>query len=540
MADIMPYVEIIAKATGGDQVRDAIIDCMNEINKDAAFKVVSKTITGKLSEINNGSPYKAGTGTVWKDVTINILDDSGQEQPQSTIETEDFTVDNNTENGSYEAPEGKRWGTIYVNLDFSAFNDDIADNVVISTDDLDETNTAHAEAYGYRAFASLTFSNVDSVGAKGGYVGPGGVVMYPITFVDQDGTYIDKKDVERNTAVDTDIPQAIIDKHQGQTFQGWSGSGTAQRAETVRAQWGNPTISMEEIQHDWKWIIDHQAEIPLGAFRSMYCPQCKIYYAEERKLFPWATEEQIPSEGYYYYTITVYLAKMASGEHGSKSTWVSCIPSVMTADSEHHSFGLGTLIPYHILNVGHNPDDDEDYWAKCNSRIWLRNIFRNYVLEPNIRSHIIQVEKSFKVRTEDNVLINQPVNDTIWTPSVKEMYMPGWDDEIDTTVIPSAAWTDEQYNNFISDATGVQYCQRVFGQDGIARSNWFWKLAQFPNMGAGSSSRDQILEALYGNTEFAHVLAGQVVNNKNISYMPKPYDTRAYDCQPGIFGFCLG
>ena len=44
MAEISGHLKIIKDASNGEDVRDAIINCMNEINKDSAFKVTNKTI----------------------------------------------------------------------------------------------------------------------------------------------------------------------------------------------------------------------------------------------------------------------------------------------------------------------------------------------------------------------------------------------------------------------------------------------------------------------------------------------------------------
>ena len=524
-------MEIIRTATGGDQVRDAIINCMTEINKDSKYKVKSKIISGKLSDKGHGT-YTAPAGEVWKDVTLDITTDSGEEVP-TTTQAYDLHVDINTENKVWKAEEehgkGARWGDVTVDIDLSQAygGDNIKDNIVITTENLDDTGTYSANQDGYDAFRSITFSNVDPVSSKGGYIGEGGVAMYPITFVDSDGTYIGKKDFPNNTAYDYPISDELKNKHAGMNFKGWSGSGRATREDTVKASWGSPSIDINEISDDWSKILADSSDYPIGSYKSIIIEK-DVPYSMDKQLFP--NDEDIPTTGSYHYSLSCFMMKVAEGEAGSRSTWLSCLPQLRHYGEKGSSSWTATnmLIPGYCQSLSNRPGDDP--WGESNGRKWLNGTFLNYILPQAQFSGIKPVTKWYKIRNSSSDLFNQSCIDSIWLPSVKEMYIPGWDNASD-----KGDWSGDGLSAYVTNANGESYMVNVFGNNASdGRKTWMTRLN---NNGGNCRSRDHHRWP-NGPVEYLFKYVGN--NPVNEMYVPDPFTTgqimTGYTGE--IFGFC--
>lgn len=560
MAEIGTFLDIIRNGSDGDAVRDAIINCMEQINKDSKWIIKDKVISGKVSQLNSGSPYVAAAGTAWKRVTLEIQDDSGEPVTPSTVQKHDFVVDNNTANGEYTAKElfgdNSEFGTVQVNLDFSDTWEQIADNISISTNDLDSaTNTFHAETKGYAAVRSITFTNVDAAAARGGKVIAGGVTVYPITFVDSpSGELIAQKDIPENSTITCDIPDEIKRKHAGETFIGWSGGGRATSEATVQAQWGNPIISKEEIRDNWDTIVANRggAKYSLGSYRAIEVTNFEIPYSADLSCFPdfydYVTDIVIPNTGSYTYSMTTEMIKIGQGEDGSTSTWLST-PSTMICRSRTLDRQSGsptdrttvTGLPWHIdhyirlkseaLWVQGEPRQQYD---TSEAMKWITEIFCGRIIPRSIADGLVTVTKNFKYRNpETGDPSTHQMAYPIWLPSMKELYV---EDDSNSSY---AAAMDGFFNSASVDAE-YHYEQYIANDPDIA----FFRDV----MGLNAKQRTQLLTAGVGIQSDVNILNGEFsrdtyidefhLGTKTISNLLTPKSVTAID--PSNPTYCMG
>lgn len=538
MADIDNYINTIKNAVDGDTVRDAIIGCMNEINKDSAFVVKSYAINKKLSNANG--TYRAPSGEVWKDVTLNITNDDGSEVP-TTTQAYDITINNDTENKVWNAEEehgkGARWGNITVDLDWSRGSETIADNVVISTDDLDDEGTWHAEVWAgdgsISATRSLTFSNVDPVKSKGGYIGEGGQTMYPITFKDYDGTTLGKKDYASGTHYDWTDSNGNHPSRPGYTFSGWSGTGIADREQTVYAQYTNPSLVIGEIADDWSVIVSKERSgsgYPLGSYKSISIAIENMPYSKDKAQFRDAPDSIIPTTGTYRYIVDLVMIKVGIAEEGTHSSWLSAIPKAMD----------NALIPGHIRSY-------DDWWRnqhgisrlqydQSRKMVWLNSVFLDSILPADISKYVLQVNKHFKWRSQAQTLANQTIAQRIWLPSMREVWIEGWDDNAEVSNM-SQQDIDLIKPLFFDGAIGQDYFNSNLQLTTAEERYNIFNLITGNQWGSNNSLRDTS-EGTYQGHQFPFI-AQRTVDNANQAIIGGYTASNVHEICPAVFGFCL-
>lgn len=526
--NIKPYLEVIENAVGGEQVRDAIINCMQEINKDSAFKIQSKLISGKISDKGHGT-YTAPSGVLWKNVTLDITTDDGSEVPVTT-QAYDFTVNMSTESRTYDAEEehgkGARWGNIIVDLDFSSAYDNlnVIDNIVISTNDLDDTATWHAEASGYDSVRSVTFSNVDPIKERGGYIGEGGTTYYKITFKDPDtgNTYGVKDYVSGTQGYDWVDDNGRHPTKVGQSFTGWTGNGMVDMSKTVYAQFGDGSIVIGELTPDWRDIAKNGGKgIQTGKYKSIRV-DTEIEYALEANLFPNAG---LPETGKYSYQLEAIMMKVSDGESGSNTSWLSMQPLTNQGNG---------LVPSHISSIQPQQGQGVQY-NESPSTTWLNYIFLNYIIPSEIRPYIKQVTKYFKMVSNLGTLTNQPIQQKIWVPSTKELWIAGYDET--HWNYPGDPTESQRTSEYYTNAQGPNYMNGLV-QDGIARKNIFELLAPVPSQSnlywtlrdSARNSNNNIMKTLFLGTDSA---------SNDTTWLDSGIASAAHIVRPCLFGFCL-
>lgn len=438
MASISPYLQIIRESIDGEQVRDAIINCMNEINKDAAFIVKSKVISGTLSEKGHAT-YRAESGEVWKDVTLNITADDGSEVPQ-TVTRHDWEVNNDTINQEYTAKElfgdNTEFGTITVNLDFTRGAESIADNIIITTFDLDEHSTWHAEADGrYSAVRSITFSNVDVAGSRGGTVGPGGKIYYDVSFMDDDGKMLGQpqKVIAGGSAVEpTDKPTKA-----GKVLIGWDPEiDNVRYSFTAKPRWKSPaiiggaTVYLEDV------LRSRGADQAFGDHFDLRVENAKIPYEACAAL----GFDTGGATGTFDYTLTTGFFKVAEGEDSSTSTWLSYYS---LADYPGRS-GTSSLCPF--------THSDRTSYKDSLFRKFLNSILYTYVIPSELKNTIKTVAKQHAVQRSGIVIVDY-TNDKLWNPSFRELSIIADGKETD----PDYSW----YNYYKKPSGAIQYFENI-------------------------------------------------------------------------------
>lgn len=547
MAEIGGYLNIIKDAGNGEDVRDAIINCMNEINKDSAFKVTNKTITEKLSDINK--TYSAPAGQVWKQVTLNIQDDeSGETINKGNQTSYDFEVNNYTAPGTYDAKtehgENAVWGNIIVNVDHSGEWDGIVDNVTISTEDLDQTGTYSASTQGLTAFKSLTFSNVDPIKDGGGYYGGDGQGYFNITFDAAGGQWSDgskqkKMSIKAGSMVDIDPKPTKA----GFDFMGWlsnyGGNGLAKRSETVRANWGNSSILVGEIEDSWEVIANKGgAGYENGRYKSLRV-DVEIPYSADLAVFPdiKSVYPDMPTEGTYRYYAEWLFMKVADAEGGAKSSWMTMLPAYM----------YNAPVPQHIW---YNYDGDysridpkynkSDY-GMSKSMIWLNTVFMDYVMPEVLKAHIVPIIKHYHATTEAGTDTYKTSSKRIWIPSVKELYIEGFDDDpLYSSAHPSEIddIKDKLFNRSVDQAYLNANLQLT---DGTQRRNLFELMTSNWIDGERNTTRDMGIGANTSDVVYCVTPHTYTIEEQNIdsSWIDGLVVSRGRMIRPHILGFNL-
>lgn len=541
MANISPYLQIIKEATAGEQVRDALINCMNEINKDAAFVVKSKTISGKLSEKGHAT-YRAAAGEVWKDVTLNITEDDGSEIPQTSVETEDITITNDTPNGELNAPTGKVWGTITVALDFTAGVESIGDNVVISTFDLDGENTWHAEADGrYSAVRSITFSNVDAAKARGGYAGQGGRLVFDIELWNTDASgkptskIKDLKAVPDGTLI-TESPGT--NPPAGMMFTGWTPNKVNQ-AGKYYATYKSSGASIGSISDPWEVIVQNSASYPLGAYKdiNVQSSSVKIPYAADKRCFPDLDISDKPE--YYNAGFQTRAILVAKGEGGSATTWLTSRVSFSGACSYYFtgSYGFPQHIREYLASNNVQAEDIKNNYQDSLNAKWFNEVFLQYVMPSYIRPHIMPITKYYVTKDfGGSAYYNDTAVHPLWIPSTKEMFIAGWDDneEMWPSVLQPCL-KPEEVERYITNANGELYMQNI----GITSGNDRYDLFKYQSVEYDISNRDVWNT---GSSGYSHISDSLCFTSKDgvnttlvNTYQHATYQINNYTG----FGFCL-
>lgn len=452
MADINGYLDIIKNATNGDSVRDAIINCMNEINKDSAFTVTDKVISGKISEINNGSPYTAPSGQVWKHVTLNIQQESGEDYPASNTKVVDFEVNDNTPNGEYTAGEGEEYGTIIVNVSHAGEWEGIVDNVAISTLDLDDTNTYHASSQGYTAVKSVTFTNVNAAESRGGRIGPGGVAEYPVRFHKSkpptgNGELIQTIWVSSGGTAEYSKQMPPDDNPDGQ-FSGWNPSPVGVTSELdCYPTYSSGSIGHDTITDDWATIVANGgAPYNLGNVKTLVVSSAlfrgKVLTSAIRQDKDGAVDywRATAPDGYISYSLPMML--VAKGEGNTRSTWLSTVPfdgnavlnkdrnayNIIDVSGQTHSAYRAAILQARAYIGSSQIERCIDDWGSCYLNQWLNSCFYQ-TLPTVLRNGIVAVSKNYKgildhnaQKDSGNQIIEKTCTDNkIWIPSVKEL-----------------------------------------------------------------------------------------------------------------------
>lgn len=546
MAEIGGYLNIIKDAGNGEDVRDAIINCMNEINKDSAFKVTNKTITEKLSNVNK--TYSAPAGQVWKQVTLDIQDDeSGETINKGNQTSYDFEVNNYTAPGTYDAKtehgENAIWGNIIVNVDHSGEWDGIVDNVLISTEDLDQTGTYSASTQGLTAFKSITFSNVDPIKDGGGYYGGDGQGYFNITFDAAGGKWSDgdtkkQMSIKAGSMVDIDPKPTKA----GFDFMGWlsnnGSNGLAKRSETVRANWGNSSILVDEIGDSWE-VIANKGGVGYenGRYKSLRV-DVEIPYSADIAIFPDITSvyPEMPTEGTYRYYAEWLFMKVADAEGGSKSSWMTMLPAYMYNAPVPQHIWYNYDAEYSRVDPKYNRSD----YGMSKSMIWLNTVFMDYVMPDVLKQHIVPIIKHYHATTEAGTDTYKTSNKRIWIPSVKELYIEGFDDNLLYTSdnINMEEAKDKLFTRSVDQAYLNANLQLT---DGTQRRNLFELMRGDWPAGDANSTRDMGIGAnttdlVYGVTPHTFNIEGESVTSSWIEGLTV---SNCKIIRPYIIGFSL-
>lgn len=541
MADIKTYLDTIASAASGDSVRDAIINCMNEINKDSAYVIKSRNINGKVSQLP--SRIDAPAGVLYKTINLNIQNDDG-ESMDNNIVSHDFTVDMNTESRNYTAEElwgnNAKFGTITVNLDFSQYNNNVIDIVELSTDDLEADGTFKASSRGYSSMSAIRFTNVNPIESKGGYIGEGGVPKFNIEYWDSDskGNPTQKVygpvAVTANDFVDDPAAQKALNPPVGLSFSKWKPDKATETGRVI-ACYSDVGVSDQDISDTWAQIANAGGSgYPYGARKAIDVVRARIPYSAEKSLFPFIPDSILPSSGYYEYSFSCSAVKVAEGEGNSHSSWLTTNVSWDSATDNgipnHIRNGLRDYWPEGETPLGACQYDEHPYM------LWFNNIFLKYAMPDAIRSHIIAVPKRFTyANLETNSYTNHTKSYPLWLPSVRELYIDDWD-------IDKGSFRQENtgyYEHYVTMASqDMKYMDKLqfYGGDGSVQRKLLFGQNQYET--ARDSRRVSVNAAESPNGLIAAYSSDDPPGSSILNWTSQLFSPGC--CHTfGVFGFCL-
>ena len=219
------------------------------------------------------------------------------------------------------------------------------------------------------------------------------------------------------------------------------------------------------------------------------------------------------------------MMKVSDGESGSSTSWLSMQPLTNQANG---------LVPTHILSIQPQQGQGVQY-NESPATTWLNYIFLNYIIPSEIRPYIKQVTKYFKMVSNLGTLTNQPIQQKIWVPSTKELWIAGYDET--HWNYPGDPTESQRTSEYYTNAQGPNYMNGLV-QDGIARKNIFELLAPVPAQSnlsltlrdSARNSNNNIMKTLFLGTDSA---------SNDTTWLDSGIASAAHIVRPCLFGFCL-
>lgn len=443
MADIKGYLKTINEGKSGETVRDAIVNCMRDINEDGAVKKASLVIT-KPDNVT----YKPGKGKAFSSVTVNIT--GGESDPNKTIHYETLNVTELTENGTYPKEEqpDTYYDKVVVDIDWDSVQhpSNLGEEADMINYETDESGNKYWDASfaGYDYVKRIWIPNSVAAGLPGGdYPGAGGAGPFKVDFYDRPKSagsphLIKSVTVERggDAAVLYNSDNKPLPSYGG-TFAGWDPPVNAVYSSmktyaryTSSPMSGDPT----QITDSWEQIVaDSDHSKYLGKFAFL---EVKDYNTEGMILLP---ENQLyrskvatqnnpdpthPTD-FHYMTLnnpsTKFMIKMqcvALGESGSKSTWLAMnpLPSRWVMDNDSAIIEPGVVKDYY----------GSDDWNSS----YMHQFFEKCLIAgiPEVvKTHIKEVTKwswgvaQYSPIVGDNSFVVKSSGCKLWIPSVGEI-----------------------------------------------------------------------------------------------------------------------
>ena len=371
MAEISGYLNVIKNAASGELVRNAIIDCMREINEDGPLKKASLVITS-----DRNTTYKPGKGKAFTSVTVNI-DSSGESDPSKTYTYEPCRV-TSPENTTIYPPENTMFNSVEVAIEYeNETSAHLAEEGHMTYYNVDEsTGQKYWDAnsvgsgvdYVKRVWIDTDIPGLNQGGSTGG--SGSGKGPWTVTFLNASGGTVcgTVSDIPNGGSVNDgngNIPNIIeVTGRQGGV---WSGS--------VNAVYSNMTVfpTFPKTQGSgtipfWDDILkDCGASAEIGA-TCEYTPEgrehltSKIIFSEARYDYssdPRTLVHMTFDAGDFALPSMTFM-KVASGEAGTTSTWLSTEPLTLVGYNQTGMIYLPTNSTGQTSGGSENPGD-EDY-----------------------------------------------------------------------------------------------------------------------------------------------------------------------------------
>ena len=392
MADISSKLDKIKSAERGEDVRDAIIGALRDINNDVPADMSNpERVTADMpggsdltipfnppklvSEIYVRQAGSGGKSTTLKDITIT-------ENGEYPTDEEDY--DSSTENRYYKKVKVKV--------------PQLANQIEMDEVVIEQNGTYSATEWGVDGLRTITV-NVQAAAGDG----PFQVEFYDKVQTDPTATVKETQLVPKGgSAVSSYQPVSPI----GQMFVGWNPSPVnVTRDMKCYPRFSDKQVVLGEIPDDWGVILQKKGMgYPLGSYKNLaygvtFTPDEMRSFFERHNVSPSTLNLSI--------TFTGLAVKVAEGEGGTNSSWLWQV--FESADDS---------------NISHIPDSG---WR--NRPVWKDDLAR-YFLNEMIYTHMSDAFKAaIKPVTKyaNYSDANHPpysvvgVEDYVWIPSIKEM-----------------------------------------------------------------------------------------------------------------------
>ena len=421
MADIQSYLDKIRTAESGESVRDAIINSLRDINNDDPNPRASSA----TFDMPIGSDLHM-TGGPWNEITVRQAGSGGK-----TTNLRELTI---TENGVFPRddpdydPDTERVYYSKVTSKVPQMGSAIMEDVFEVTEN---GQIYYAENEGVDGFAAIKV-NVSNIPVSG---------QFEVKFYGPDMT----------TVIDTQLVPAYgsasCTKLDGTTegsksFKGWNPSPTnITRDMKCYPVYGDIIIDPGEIQETWEQICaDGGAHVPIGGYKNVVLTVyanadfddpiaiTKTYQSgDPSTIYDTKIVANTNNQLIFYYPY--YMVKVAEGEDGSHSTWLSTGCATINGNFRWKNSAFedemsGTqMVSYYKEPFGNWPNAYCHDWETSAIRQLLNGkVFAN--LEPVLQNNIKAVTKysrGINMITPDATRIQKQTLDKIWIPSMKEL-----------------------------------------------------------------------------------------------------------------------
>lgn len=430
MANIESKLTVIKSASGGEDVRDAIIGALRDINND-----VPADMSNPVQKEYNMPPGSDLTVPLNPPELVSqiIVRQAGSGGKSTTLN--EITI---TENGEYPTDEegydsdeeNRYYKKVTVNVP------QLANAVMDLEEEITQNGTYSAPAdWGVDGIRTFTV-NVNAATGDG---------PFQVEFYGPD----------RTTVIETQLVPAYgsasctkLDgtTYLGQNFKGWNPSpSNITRDMKCYPVYGDYIINPGEIQETWEQICsDGGAHVPIGGYRNLII---NVYanadWNDRLAMVKWRdsqnwyqeydTEIIANANNQLIFSYPFYMVKVAEGEDGTHSTWISTGCGTLNGDFRWRNSGIDStgatmssdeLLAYYKAPFGNWSYARNYDWEMCP----LRQILNGKVfaaLEPALQQNIKQVTKytrGLSEMTPNGVRIQKSTLDKIWVPSAKEVH----------------------------------------------------------------------------------------------------------------------
>lgn len=419
--NIDQYLNTIKTAESGESVRDAVINALKNIHNDTPITNITHG-HGIMPE-RGSRTFEPPAGTVWDSFTADPASGSTQAQVIKELEV--------TQNDTYEE-DNVLYNKVVVKVPQT--DKDICQEVF----EITENNREYDPMLegGWDGFGKIKV-NISSIPVSG---------QFTVKFYGPD----------RTTVIDTQLVDAYgyasctkLDGtiYLGQNFKGWNPSpSNVTRDLNCYPVYGDYIIDPGEIQETWEQICaDGGAHVPIGGYKNLVI---NVYANRDwndplaivkwRSSLSWADEYDTKiiagSDNQLVFSYPYYMVKVAEGEDGTHSTWISTGAATLHGNFRWTNEAIGS-------EAGHETDTTDflcyykapfGNWPYCRNYDWemcpLRQLLNGKVfasLEPALQNNIKQVTKfsrGLSEMTPNGVRIQKSTLDKIWPLSAKELH----------------------------------------------------------------------------------------------------------------------